>query len=141
MSKLKVILLQSVLVSTAIVIVYAIYGIVDHIKGYPFTFYWYYPLSILAAGVVCSIPTLILIVKDFGKKISKLRILVHCLVMYVIVLGMGRLFNWYSNLKEMLYITISFIGVYILVWISSYITMISDDKKINEALSKIRDDE
>ena len=57
------------------------------------------------------------------------------------VLGLGWLFNWYSELEGALYIVGIFTFVYLFVWVASSWMGASDQKHINNALESIRDEE
>ncbi len=117
-------------------------GVILHFQGEDIQYPWYIPLSAVIAGIVCSLPSLLL-VNIFEKKRSTLiiRIVIHSICLYGIVMGMGYLFKWYNSKMGFIYVSISFLLVYIFVWLGSLFLNKQEDKKINEALEAIRDEE
>ena len=57
------------------------------------------------------------------------------------VAGCGWLFGWYSNLTEFIVIAVMYVVIYAFVWISSLWMAKTDEKKINEAIKDIQDEE
>ena len=53
----------------------------------------------------------------------------------------GHFCGWYSNLSEYLIIVIMYIIIYAFVWIATVWMLKVDEKKINDAISEIRDEE
>lgn len=105
-------------------------------------FRWYHPLSVVVTSVLCSIPSLILCSeRELPRNKFRIRIAIHFLLLFTMVLGLGWLFNWYSKLEGALYIVGIFTFVYLFVWVASSWMGASDQKHINNALESIRDEE
>ena len=132
------------MISTGILFVISIQAILIHFGGNDskFSLKWYHPISIILAGLLCSIPSLVFEryeQMEKGKFIGKL--IVHCIFLYLIIVLMGYLFVWYDSVKGFAYVSAEYFVVYIFVWLSSIWMFKRDDNKINEALKDIRDDE
>ena len=53
----------------------------------------------------------------------------------------GYVFKWYRHLDGALFVAIEYVGVYIFVWLASMWIGLVDEKKINNALDSIRDED
>ena len=105
-------------------------------------FQWYHPLSILITSIVCAVPSLIFWNdRETPKKQFAGKIILHFLVLGVMVLGIGRLFNWYTMWVGALFVAIIYVFVYAFVWIAGVWMASVDGKNINNALNEIRDEE
>lgn len=144
MSKLKVLFQQAITITSGILLVVALEGILVHFLGEAddFALRWYHPISMIIAGLVCAVPTLALSgYEELEKRRVIARIFIHCILLYVLVALMGYVFRWYSTLWGFAYVSVAYFLVYIFVWVSSRWVYKQDDIKINEALKDIQDSE
>ena len=146
MNKLKLGFVQTVIISFAILTGIIIEGLVytvffgDDLAS--FSLSWLQLLSIVLTGALCSVPTVLFLTDtDIPKKKYIIRIVLHCLGLYLIVSFFGWLFKWYTELSSFIMLTVIFFLVYVFVWIVSIWLYKRDDKKINLALDDIRDEE
>ena len=103
---------------------------------------WIQLLSVVLTGAVCSVPTVIWLTDtDMPKNKFIIRLILHCIGLYAIVIAFGRVFNWYNRLDGFIFMTIIYLLVYIFVWVVSLWFHKRDDNKINKALDDIRDEE
>ena len=128
-----------------------------HLMGDDITYSWYTLVSIIAAGLICAIPTLLLCTDEgvtnlvsngqFPKKAEHsrkwfhLRILCHFLLLYGIVSLLGYVFRWYGDMSEYGFTMIGFVLVYIFVWLFSIWIWKQEEDEINHALKDIQDEE
>ncbi len=144
MNKAKLIFNQTLMISTAILFGMGVRtGILFLAKGKEMlTWEWYIPLSIVLVGFFCSLASLLLY-NDFegNRAKTRIRIALHFVLVLVIVSLFGYLFHWYSDLTEYLLIVIMYILIYAFVWFATVWIMKADEKKINEAINEIRDEE
>jgi cytochrome c biogenesis factor len=110
-----------------------------HFRGDTFIGEWYFLLSVILAGVLCSLPSLILC--DEKIKPFFIKIIIRFCTLFAAVWLLGWLFNWYSELMGYAIVMLIFIFVYIFVWLVTKWIYIKEDKEINNALNSIRDDE
>lgn len=142
MDKLKMIFQQTLMISTGILFVAGIEGVVSHLMGKSFALEWYAPFSMILTGFLCSLPTWLLILKeDSVKKRFIWNLILHCLALWAIVSIMGWIFRWYSRLGEYLFVAIGYFAVYVFVWVATIWLQRSEDNQINEALKNIQDEE
>ena len=107
-----------------------------------FSLSWLQLLSIVLTGALCSVPTVLFLTDtDIPKQKYIVRIVLHCLGLYLIVGIFGWLFKWFTELSGFIMVTVIFFLVYVFVWIVSIWLYKRDDKKINMALDDIRDEE
>lgn len=137
---IPIILNQTVLISFFMLLIIGVEGIMEYLAGRTFYLSWYMPLSIIIVGFACSFPMFALY-KDGEYTASPLRVIIHGLLCYAIVMFSGYLFGWYSNLRYFLITSVLFIIVYALVWIASIINRKAEIKKINKILEQFRDEE
>lgn len=71
MSKIKLLFQQALMISTGILFVIAVGGIVHHLQGNDIAYSWYTPISVIISGFLCAIPTLLLCVDDTEGRESK----------------------------------------------------------------------
>ena len=103
---------------------------------------WIQLLSVVLTGAVCSVPTVIWLTDtDMPKNKFIIRLILHCIGLYAIVIAFGRVFNWYNRLDGFIFMTIIYFLVYIFVWVVSLWFHKRDENKINKALDDIRDEE
>lgn len=143
MDKLKILFQQTLMISTGILFVIGVEGLVSHLTGRNFEIEWYYPFSIILTGVLCSIPSLLLMmwVEESSKRRFLLQVFLHCLVILAIVSIVGWIFNWYSTLVQYLVVVIAYFVVYVFVWVATIWIHKDEENKINNALKNIQDEE
>ena len=138
--KTKVIFEETLMISTGIFFMIGIGGVITHLSGGEYSLAWYHPLSIIFISFLCSLPTLLLKEADGGKS-GILRIILHCLSLFVIVSVAGYIFKWYTDLSGYISVIIIFFVVYVFVWSSSIWMGKIDETKIKKALEQFRDEE
>ena len=146
MNKLKLWFVQTMMISFAILTGIIIEGLVytiffgDDLAS--FSLSWLQLLSVVLTGALCSVPTVLFLTDtDIPKEKYIVRIVLHCLGLYLIVGIFGWLFKWFTELSGFIMVTVIFFLVYVFVWIVSIWLYKRDDKKINMALDDIRDEE
>jgi len=138
----KKIFIQSMAISTAILFLNGVNAVIRHFAGTDITLQWYHPITIVLTGVLCALPTVLLRDEDqWDRKTFRIRVSLHCLALYAIIIGAGRLFGWYTDWESLLSVSIIFFLVYAFVWLLSHWLDKQDEKKINHALDTIRDEE
>ena len=138
----KKLFVQSMAISTGILFLNGLNAVIQHFAGNDITLQWYHPISIVLTGVFCALPTVLLRDMDqWDRKTFWLRVSLHGLSLYAIVIGAGRLFGWYTDPESFVSVSIIFFLVYVFVWLSSHWLDKQDEKKINRALDAIRDEE
>ncbi len=144
MSGAKKIFVQSMMISTGILFLNGILAVFQHFfgDGDDIVLLWYHPITIILTGVLCALPTLLLRNRDqWGRKTFLLRVSLHALTLYAVILGTGWLFQWYTDTEGCVSVSIVFFLVYAFVWLSSHWLDKQDEKQINLALESIRDQE
>ena len=139
MNRLKLLYTQASFISVGIFLGVGITQFIYHLLGDAYALEWHFTLSVILAGILCALPTLLL-VGDNIKNI-KLKIAIHFVLQFVIVTLLGFLFKWYSNLLGYLVVMAIFVCVYVFVWMTMLWVYKKDDKQINSALDSIRDEE
>lgn len=120
----------------------ALEALFSYVTGDPVTYDWYIPLTVILASFLCSLPTLILMSeREFPKGVRRLLPIFHILLLYVLTMGMGYLFHWYTTLKYFLVTSVAFFVIYALVWNFSLFLQKYDEKLINDALLAIQDED
>ena len=145
MNRCKLIINQTLMISTAILFGLGIEELIEYIFSADemIRWQWYIPLSVILTGFLCALASLVLVDEESSlKQINmKLRIFLHFLALFGVVAGCGYLFNWYSKISQLIPITIIYVLTYGFVWISTLWIFKSDEKKINEAIKDIQDTE
>ena len=142
MNAAKKLFVQSTIISTSILFLNGISAVFQHFAGHDIVLQWYHPISIVLTGVLCSLPTVLLLDWDqWDKKTLWFRVGLHCLALYAAVAGAGWLFKWYSDAEGFVGLSVIFFIIYAFVWLSSHWLDKQDEKKINRALDEIRDSE
>lgn len=146
MSKLKIWLEQTMMISFAILAGIVIEGVVFYfIDGDSldaFAMNWYQLLAVVLTGAVCALPSFIWFSeKEITKAQFIVKLIIHCASIYAVVSLIGWLFNWYSQLDGFILMSIIYVLVYIFVWLVTLWFHRRDDNKINKALDEIRDEE
>ena len=138
----KKLFVQSMAIATGILFLNGINAVVGHFAGHDIVMEWYHPITIVLTGVFCALPTILL--RDYeqwDRKTFWIRLSVHCMVLYAVVISAGWLFRWYTDTDSFISVSVIFFLVYTFVWLSSHWLDKQDEKKINHALDAIRDDE
>lgn len=142
MKKFKIILEQTFMLSFLMLVVMSLEALYAHFVGDYFDFDWYIPISVVLSSFLCSLPTLILMSdRELPKPLRRLLPFLHCMLLYVLVMGLGYLFHWYSTLTYFIVTTISYFVIYALVWTFSLFLKKYDEKLINDALLAIQDED
>ena len=142
MTKLKYIFEQTILIAFGIVLAMAMEGVGYHFAGEEISFTWMHLVSIIVVAFLCSIPGLLFVDMDKmsrGKFIT--RLITHCILVYVIVMGLGYAFAWYTKWFGLLLVSIAYLLVYGFVWVGIVWIGKKDAVEINSALDAIRDEE
>ena len=139
MSKLKMLFLQTSFISLGIFLAVGIAQTVLHFFGNTYATDWYFLLSVIFAGVLCSLPSLIL----YNEKIKPffIKILIHFTLVFAAVSLLGWAFKWYTGFIDYAFVILIFVFVYVFVWVTAKWFYIKEDKEINTALDSIRDEE
>ena len=139
MSKLKMLFLQTSFISLGIFLAVGIAQTVLHFFGNTYATDWYFLLSVIFAGVLCSLPSLIL----YNEEIKPffIKILIHFILVFAAVSLLGWLFKWYTGFIDYAFVILIFVFVYVFVWVMAKWFYIKEDKEINSALDSIRDEE
>ena len=142
MNIVKKLFVQSMIISTSILLLNGINMVIQHLRGNDLTLQWYHPVTIVLTGILCALPTVLLRGSDqWDRKTFWRRVTLHCLSLYAVVAGAGRLFGWYDDAESLISISVIFFIIYVFVWLSSHWLDKQDEKKINHALDNIRDPE
>ena len=139
MNRLKLIFLQTSMISVGIFFCVGMVQVMMHLMGKNYITGWYFIPSVIFAGFLCSLLSLILYVERI--KPFFLRIVIHFLLLYAAVSLLGFLFDWYSGIMGYLIVMLIFVLVYVFVWIVTKWIYQKDDEQINNALDGIRDAE
>ena len=96
--------------------------------------------QILAVSAVCSVPVL-MFDSDATKELSKKGMFVRQLLyVNIIVLGLGKLFEWFSfqNFSMVLFMEVLIIAVYAVVNIICYLSDRADAQSMNKKLLEMK---
>lgn len=142
MNAAKKLFVQSMIISTSILFLNGINAVIQHFAGNDIVLQWYHPISIVLTGVVCALPTVLLLdCEQWDRKTLWLRVGLHCFTLWAAVIGAGWLFQWYTDAEGFIGVSVIFFVIYAFVWLSSHWLDKQDEKKINQALDEIRDSE
>lgn len=142
MERLKFLFQQTMMISFGIIAGLSIQGIVSHSVEDAFVLQWYHPASIIVTGILCSLPSLLLGGgKEHSRKSFHIRIALHFVFLFAVVMSMGYIFRWYSTIEGAIWIVCDYVIIYVFVWLVSGWLGIINQKEINNALEKIRDEE
>ena len=144
MSKAKLIYNQTLMISTGILLGMGIRTVVLYFTNGQEMIQWelFIPISIIITGFLCSLPSLILYWADENTKVSiHLAEVLHCISVLLVVSLCGYLFKWYTDLREYLFILLLYVLIYGAVWVYTIWMFRADEKKINQAIGEIRDEE
>ncbi len=142
MNAAKKLFVQSMIISTSILFLNGINAVIQHFAGNDIVLQWYHPISIVLTGVVCALPTALLLDwEQWDRKTLWFRVALHCFSLWAAVCGAGWLFQWYTDAEGFIGVSVIFFVIYVFVWLSSHWMDKQDEKKINQALDEIRDSE
>lgn len=143
MKYLKLMFQQALLITVGITCAISIEGAIEYLVDGEKYFLWYMPGSAVIGGILCAIPSALLLIKlwEKTKKQMIIRIIIHCITIYVINALIGWLFKWFTTWSGFIFVTISYFAVYAFAWAGSFLINKQEDKEINEALKDIRDEE
>lgn len=142
MNAAKKMFVQSMIISTSILFLNGINAVIQHFAGNDIVLQWYHPISIVLIGVLCALPTVLLLDwEQWDRKTLWFRVALHCLALYAAVTGAGWIFKWYDDAEGFISVSAIFFVIYAFVWLSSHWLDKQDEKKINRALDEIRDSE
>ena len=139
MSRLKMLFTQASFISVGIFLGVGVAQIIYHFIGETYAPEWYFNISALFAGIICSLPSLLLCGENV--KHFKARRAVHFVILFIAFSLLGFLFNWYSDLLGYAVVMGIFICVYAFTWFAMLWVYKREDKQINAALDSIRDEE
>ena len=78
MNILKKLFVQSMVISTSILFLNGISAVIQHFRGTDLVLQWYHPLTIVLAGILCAVPTILLRDYDtWDRKTFRLRVALH----------------------------------------------------------------
>ena len=137
MNKLKMLFTQASFISVGIFLGVGIAQVIYHLMGDEYAPEWYFTLSVIFAGIICSLPSLLLCDENFKTYL----IAVHFGILFIAVSLLGFLFKWYTNLIGYFIVMGIFVCVYAFTWFAMLWVYKKDDKAINSALDSIRDEE
>ncbi len=137
MNKLKMLFTQASFISVGIFLGVGIAQVIYHLMDDVYAPEWYFTLSVIFAGIICSLPSLLLCVENFKTYL----IAVHFGILFIAVSLLGFLFKWYTNLIGYFIVMGIFVCVYVFTWFAMLWIYKKDDKAINSALDSIRDEE
>ncbi len=144
MKKTKIIFSQTLMITTAILFGLGIQAMIKYVSGgvTQIVWQWYIPLSLILTGLLCSLPTLLLLSQTArGGWRDALRLVVHFFCICAVVSLCGYLFKWYTDWRGYVPIVAMVAVIYLFVWVATLWITNSDAKKINEAIKEIQDTE
>lgn len=95
--------------------------------------------QILLVSFLCTASTLLYPWERAPKKIEfRIRVIIHYIIINVIVMGFGSLFDWYriTSLASVLVMLISIAAIFIFVSAASWRHSVKDTKEMNERLEE-----
>ena len=143
MEKLKLIFLQTMIISFGMLVMIGISAMLFHFEGEgELTLYWYYPLSMVLSSFLCALPSLLFYsAYKMSRRGFHICVLLHFLIVFAIVMGSGYVFHWYTQWHGAIVVAVEYVVIYFFVWFVTYWVGLTEQKKINKALDDIRDEE
>ena len=139
---LKILIEQSSLIAFLILVGISIEEFIELLNGEPFYLDWFIPVSIVIVSVLSSLPSLLILKeRETDGKNSRWFLILHFLLVYVIVMGSGYFFRWYTTFQYFVYKSLIYVCIYFAVWFVTLLFYRHDEKMINTALEAFRDDE
>ena len=144
MNKVKLVFSQTLMISTAILFGIGLQGALAVLFKQDATIVWdwYIPFSIILTGFLSALPSVLITgYENLKKTMIRFRIMLHIISIWGIVSLSGYIFGWYKDFNGWIGISVMYFFIYFFVWFGSWWLAKEDDKKINNALDEIRDDE
>ena len=143
MKMVRIIVMQAMMITFGIVAIIGLSLAIQHFSGGDtWQIQWYHPFSFIVTGILGAIPTVVWQnLESLTKKQFVVRLILHCLILYCVVMACGFFFKWYTELSGFIGVSISFFLVYGFVWAATVFGLKQDDKEINAALEQIRDED
>lgn len=144
MKKLLIIFEEALMISVGILFVMGIYGLFAYWDGKVTGgwFPWYMPFSVILTGFLSALATDILpFDKDVSKAMARIRIGIHFLLILLLVSGIGYFSEWYHDWKGYAFVLVSYVIIYIAVWIFMWCIQKHEENLINQLLEKTSDKE
>lgn len=129
---------QFLLITAGVLFGNGIVLLIDHLRGNTNNIIWYFPFEILFVGLVCTIPGILLYIEKIP---SKIRILLHFILLLSSVILSCFIVGWFNTPIVIFEVLITFIFVYIGVWISMLFIYYKDEKEINDKLKNNQDND
>lgn len=136
--------IMAMVISIGILFVMGAQGLYSFLcgKGSSFVLAWYDPFAIIITGIACSLVSNILpIDKNVSRLQGYLRILLHFVTTLAVVCAIGYLSKWYRSVMEFLFVFVTYVIVYVGTWIFMFCYMRNEEKRLNQALQNIQDEE
>ena len=135
MKRLKLFFEQYIMITAGIVFGIAIESAVYRLTGTKLEFPWHLPLSVVVAGILGTLPSLLLVNGDAAAKdLSFRRVTLHFFIVFAAVALTGALFGWFDDLRSFLFVAAIFVCVYAFVWLGTVLVCMHDARVINSAL-------
>ena len=135
MKRMKLLFEQYVMITAGIVLGIALEAVICRLDGTELQFMWHMPLSIVVAGVLGALPTLLLVDADAVRvDYSFWRVILHFFLVFIAIALVGILFAWFGDLRSFLFFTVIFACVYAFVWGGTTLICMHDARIINNAL-------
>ena len=129
------------MVSFLITIVMGVTELVEYLTtGAFYPLEGWQPLSIIIVGICTAIPTILLLVSE-NEKTWRLRVVLHFIIVLVIVMISGYVFNWYRGISGGVIMFVEFVVIFSLVWVGNNMILKYEENIVNKALENIRDEE
>ena len=144
MSKIKAIFQYTMMIAFGIIVAMMVQSLIYHYTGRGFDMEWYYPTAIVATAFFCSFFTHIILgdnLSKLNKSQFKWRIILHFVIMFIVIMILGKLFRWYTELRGAIFVAVDIVLIYVFVWTASWWIGLIDQGRINKALDSIRDKE
>ncbi|MBR5419713.1 MAG: DUF3021 domain-containing protein [Lachnospiraceae bacterium] len=144
MNRIKLIFNQTLMISTAILFGLGIQACAAAVLygDKQIVWDWYTPFTIIFTGFLCSIPSVIFLEEgETEKSHFFVKVVLHFFAILGVVSLCGKLFGWYSSLRDYLWILLMYVVIYFFVWGATYWLIKKDENKINKALEEFRDEE
>ena len=136
---LKMLIIQFLLISVCVLLGMGLMSLI--LKDYD-SWGWYMPFQILLVSLLTSLASLVYVSKkELSKKEFIIRGVIHFILLLIIVYTLGYFFKWWSEWSGILIVFAIFITVYLIVFITTYMSEKKDSNKINEALKNFHDAE
>ena len=141
MERFKLFLTTTMMVSFLITIVMGLTELVEYLTtGAFYPLEGWQPLSIIIVGICTAIPTILLLVSE-NEKTWRLRVVLHFIIVLVIVMISGYVFNWYRGISGGVIMFVEFVVIFSLVWVGNNMILKYEENIVNKALENIRDEE